>query len=262
MAEAPRIPLEWSAYLREMSDRDHVAVDRTAALLLGVDTYSWTERDVPLVPETAVIGDRRATRMAALSAHSRDLLAREIAVLDGIPTTTPLRTAMDLGCVLKRWQAFAAMNALAGAYDLDAAAFVRAVPRHRGRRGVCQLRALIGHLTPEVESMRESRVLLAIIDAGLPVPRAQYPITVPNGECFRLDFAYPHRRIAVEYDGSQFHAATDEQRRRDRWRRDLIRQSGWEQVVVTSADFRRLGEGRWLTQLRALLAEPSGNRRW
>lgn len=262
MIDLPKVPSEWAAYLNEMADRDHVAVDRTAALLLGVDCYSWTERDLPLVPETAVIGDRRASRMATLSAHSRDLHTHEIVLVDGIPATSPVRTAMDLGCVLKRWQAYAAMNALAGAYGLDIGAFVRELPRHRGRRGVRQLRTLVGHLTPEVESMRESRVLLAIIDAGLPVPRAQYAITTPQGEDFRLDFAYPHRRISVEYDGAAFHDTTDEQRQRDRRRRDLIRQAGWEQIVVTSADFRTLREPRWLTDLRALLAEPQGNRRW
>lgn len=245
-----------------MSERDHIAVDRTAALLLGIDTYNWTERDLPLIPETAVIGDRRASRMAALSAHSRDLRPHDILVVEGVPTTTPLRTATDLGCVLKRWQAFAAMNALAGGYDLDISAFVRELPRHRGRRGVRQLRSLVGHLTPEVESMRESRVLLAIIDAGLPAPLAQYPITVASGEGFRVDFAYPHRRISVEYDGAEFHTATDEQRRRDLRRRDLIRQSGWEQIVVTSADFRTQRERRWLRELRGLLAEPTSTRRW
>lgn len=262
MTDVPRVPPAWAAYLNEMADRDHVAVDRTAALLLGVDCYSWTERDLPLVPETAVIGDRRASRMATLSAHSRALLPREVTVVDGIPSTTPVRTTMDLGCVLKRWQAFAAMNALAGAYGLEMSVLVRELPRHRGRRGVRQLRTLIGHLTPEVESMRESRVLLAIIDAGLPRPIAQYPITVGSGEEFRLDFAYPHRRIAVEYDGAEFHDRSDEQRQRDRRRRDLIRQAGWEQLVVTSADFRTLRDGRWLTDLRALLAESVTNRRW
>ncbi|WP_125569803.1 hypothetical protein [Nocardioides baekrokdamisoli] len=262
MADESPIPPEWAAYLDEMAPRGHVAVDRTAALILGVDTYSWLERDQPLVPETAVIGDRRASRMADLAAHSRDLAPVEVVRIHGVPTTTPLRTAMDLGCVLKRWQAFAAMNALAGAYDLAAADFVRELPRHRRRRGVCQLRALIGHLTPEVESMRESRLLLAILDAGLPVPRAQHRVDLPGGEWFRVDFAYPHRRIAVEYDGSEFHDSTEEQRRRDRRRRDLMRQDGWEFIVVTSADFRGRREGVWLTQLRDLLAATHHNRRW
>ena len=80
---------------------------------------------------------------------------------------------------------------------------MRALARYRRRRGVIQLRQLVQLVDPRVESERESWVLLAIHDAGLPLPEPQYWIEIDGVPTYRLDFAYPRLRVCVEYDGDR-----------------------------------------------------------
>ena len=255
------MPTEWESYATIAAERRHVFVDRAAAWLLGVDTYAWAELDLPLVPETCVIGDRRAARVIGVAGGTRLLSAADLVAAHGVEVTSPLRTALDLGAVLRRGDAYAAMNALARAHGFGATELVRELPRFRRRRGVIQLRALAGLVDPRIESARESRVFLAIHDAGLPLPTPQVEIEA-GGVTFRVDFAYERRRLAVEYDGAQFHAATPEQYAYDRRRRTLLRDAGWESIVVTRSDFTGDGNDRWIRTLRERLAEPRTNRRW
>ena len=52
----------------------------------------------------------------------------------------------------------------------------------------------------------ESEARLAMIDGGLPIPELQYEVIDGNGELRRLDFAWPEQRVAVEYDGVDWHS--------------------------------------------------------
>jgi very-short-patch-repair endonuclease len=53
----------------------------------------------------------------------------------------------------------------------------------------------------------------------------------------RVDFAWPERKIAVEYDGL-WHAEAG-QFAKDRQRLDRLREAGWQGVFVTAADLHR-----------------------
>ncbi len=106
---------------------------------------------------------------------------------------------------------------------------VRRDPRGR-RRG----RRLLELATGLPESPAESWTLVVFDDAGLPMPTPQYSIYDLSGkEIYRLDFAWPDLRVAVEYDGYEAHehtAARDEARDRD------LRQRGWYVIRATSTD--------------------------
>jgi len=52
----------------------------------------------------------------------------------------------------------------------------------------------------------------------------------------RVDFAWPERKVAVEYDGL-WHAE-DRQFERDRQRLNRLREAGWTLVFVTAADLK------------------------
>jgi hypothetical protein len=98
----------------------------------------------------------------------------------------------------------------------------------RGRR---QARVLLDLATGLPESPPESWLLLALFDAGLPVPVPQFPIlTFAGFEKYRLDFAWPELRVAVEYDGYEAH---EDRRDRDEARDADLRRRGW---VVIRAD--------------------------
>lgn len=239
----------------------HVLVDRSAAYVHGVDVYTLDESgEAPL--ETCVLRGRRPTDCRDLAGGSRDLAPGDLARLDGLVVTTPVRTALDLGCCLRRRDAFAAMCSLARSHGFGAADLGRELPRFRRRRGVVQLRELVPLVDPRIESPREAWVLLEIHDAGIELPEPQFWIEIDGVPTYRLDFAYPRRRIAVEYDGYDAHERTDQQRAHDLRRRSWLREQGWTVIVVRSGDFTGDARNRWIRQLREALSDRYTNRRW
>lgn len=236
-----------------------VVADRTAAWLHDVDAHVLGELDhVPAV-ETCALRWKAPTTLTGVDGRTRDLQPRDLMRLNGVLVTTPLRTALDLGCCLRRREAFAAMVMLARGHGLTKDDLVRELGRYRRRRGVVQLRELVGLVDPRIESQREAWVFLEIADAGLPLPEPQVWIEVGGVPMYRLDFAYRRRRICVEYDGEEAHegrAAHDEARR------DWLRRNGWIVLVVRRGDFTGEARDRWLATLKTALTSDYTNRRW
>jgi uncharacterized protein DUF559 len=240
----------------------HVVTDRTAAWLWGIDVHTYAELDTIPEVETCALRWKEPTTLPGVDGRTRDLQPQDITVLHGLRITTPLRTALDLGCCLRRREAYAALNMFARKFGLSRQDFVRALGRYRRRRGVVQLRQLIDLLEPRVESERESWTFLAIYDAGLPLPEPQYWIEIDEVPVYRLDFAYPRLRIVVEYDGIDAHQRTKEQQEHDEERRAWLRDHGWTVIVIRRGDFTRVALDRWLGELREALTPSYANRRW
>ena len=83
----------------------------------------------------------------------------------------------------------------------------------------------------------ESEARLAMIDGGLPTPEPQYEVVDGNGELRRLDFAWPDQRVAVEYDGMDWHSGPDAMRR-DRRRQAALRDIDWVVIAIVFEDVR------------------------
>lgn len=242
---------------------DHqVVVDRTAAWLHGIDALAYGEHEVLPPVETCAIRGKSRTKREDVRGMERDLLPRDLTSRGNLTVTTPLRTAMDLGCHLRRREATAALNQFAAEYDVSPAMIERELPRFRGRRGVVQLRTLTPRIQPRVESQRESWTLDALDEAGLPRPEPQYWIEVDGELRYRLDFAYPKLRICIEYDGWEHHRRTEAQKKRDRERRQWLRDHGWTVIVVQIGDFSGAALDRWLGELREALGSAYTTRRW
>jgi len=240
----------------------HVITDRTAAWLYGIDAHVYAERDVLPPVETCALRGHEPTTITGVDGRTRDLRPEDITVIHGVLVTTPLRTALDLGCCLRRREAYAVLNTFARRFRLTSADCEQQLPRYRRRRGVIQLRDLVSVVDPRIESERESWLFLAIRDAGLPLPEPQYWIEIDDVPTYRLDFAYPHLKVCVEYDGIEAHDRTQEQKDSDRARRDWLRDQGWTVIVVRRGDFRRIPLEQWLSELRRSLAPAYTNRRW
>lgn len=240
----------------------HVLIDRSAAWVHGVSCYGAAELEAGPPVESCVRPQRSTTRRHLVSDHQRALREDDVMQVAGIELTTPVRTALDLGCHLRRREAFAAMCELARLHDFTAAALLGQLVRFARRRGVVQLRELAPLVDPRFESQREAWTFLAIHDAGLPHPEPQVWVDVDGEPTFRLDFAYRLARVYVEYDGRLAHESTPEQIARDRWRRQWLREHGWTEIVVRSGDFTGGALDGWLRDLRAALATPYTSRRW
>jgi len=230
-----------------------VLCDRTAAWLLGCDVHDYRELDVIPPIESYVLRGHDPTDRPECDGGTRDLQPVDWCEVDGVRVTTPLRTAMDLGCKLDRRSALAAMDALMRAYAFTVDDMMRTLPRYRRRRGVRRLRTIVALADPRSESRSESWVRLEIVDRGLPAPELQHWVWIDGVPTYRLDLAYPHARVAVEYDGDEFHS-TPQQREHDRQRREVLRQRGWTIIVLTKADFTPARVDAWIRRLRDALA--------
>ena len=83
----------------------------------------------------------------------------------------------------------------------------------------------------------ESEARLVMLDGHLPTPELQYEIVDRSGRLWRLDFAWPLRKLAVEYDGFDWHSDR-EAFRRDRQKRAALQEMGWSVLSVVFDDVR------------------------
>jgi hypothetical protein len=229
-----------------------VVCDRTAAWLHGVDVFNYRELEILPPLETFVLRGHTATRRPECAGGKRDLTEEDICVLSGLLVTTPLRTAMDLGCKLSRRDALAALDAFMRSHGITHSEMRRALHRYFRRRGVIQLRQLIPLADPRAESPGESWTRIEIIDAGLPIPDLQVWVNVDGVPTYRLDLAYAKHKVVIEYDGREFHEP-DERREYDEQRRTWLRRHGWTVIVVDKDSFSEESLAGWLGELRAAL---------
>lgn len=229
-----------------------VLCDRTAAWIHGIDVLRYAELDVIPPLETYVLRGHDPTDRRDCHGGTRDLLPEDWQVIGGLRVTTPLRTALDLACKLSRREAMAALDAFAHEYAISVPQLKRLLVRYFRRRGVVQARELVPLTDGRIESVRESWVKLAIHDHGLPMPVPQHWVTVDGVPTFRVDFAYRHARVVVEYDGAEFHSSP-ERKAADEKRRAWLRSNGWRVIVVTRENFDDASTPSWIRELRAYL---------
>jgi hypothetical protein len=198
------------------------------------------QRDPPARPEvTVAAGFQHGQRDRWVTVHrSKDLDWSRIVIRRTIPVTNPLRTLVDLG-------ASVATDTLATAVDVGLATrlvtvegLVAELSRvgRRGRPGPGALRLLLagrGFVGVPHPSVLEGKTLGLIKAAGLADPEREFN-TGPDGE-FRLDFAFPIIRFAIEVDGYVWHF-TPEHLQRDHARRNQLQRDGWVVLVYTWRD--------------------------
>ena len=233
-----------------------VVCDRTAAWIWGLDVLDYRELDFLPPLETYVLRGCNPSQRKECDGGQRDLAPHDVCEVNGLRVTTPLRTALDLGCKLRRWRALAALDRFMRMYGITQEQLLAELPRYFRRRGVVQLRQLVLIADPGSESPGESATRLEIIDAGLPAPVLQYWVMEHGRAVFRVDLAYPKALVIVEYDGREFHDETDEQRESDRLRRQWLRERGWTVIVVRAEDLHGEATWAWLGELRDALRVP------
>lgn len=238
-----------------------ILCDRSAAWLHGIDVHTWAESELLPPVEVCVVRGVDPTETSGVRSLTRDLAPADVVVIDGLSVTSPLRTALDLGCNLVRPEALASLDRFRGRFGIERLDLELESRRFRRRRGVIQLRELIPLSDPRAESPRESWTRLALHDASLPKPELQWWVEVDGVPTYRLDHAYPRARVAVEYDGEEFHT-TPADRERDLRRREHLQELGWTQVVVRNGDFTGQRKQDWIRQVARALEDQPTNLRW
>ncbi|WP_284225061.1 hypothetical protein [Mycobacterium antarcticum] len=148
----------------------------------------------------------------------RDRLAvGEVMSLTGMRVTTPVRTAFDLGRLIRGDEGIERLDALGQVARFSAADVEAVADRHRGSPGAPRLRRALEAYDPGAESPRETWLRLLLVRAGYPRPRTQIPVCDETGRpIYFLDMGWEDVKIAVEYDG-------DQHRERRRWGKDIVR---------------------------------------
>jgi hypothetical protein len=148
-----------------------------------------------------------------------------------------LRTALDLGRLLWRFDALAAIDGFLR-IGVPHELLILEIDRFKGYRGVRQLRKIAPLADARSESPGESALRMRFYDLGLPVPIPQLEIFRADGRFLaRADLAVESLRFIAEYDGGAWHGPA--QAAEDDRRRDALRAAGWTVCVFRNEHFAR-----------------------
>jgi hypothetical protein len=206
-----------------------------AAVFSG-QTAGWLHGlDLPWKPIEVTVPDVHLSARADVVIHRSRLAANEVVGIRGLRSTTPLRTAIDLGRRLRPTEAVVALD-MALHVGLATIGELRAfVALHPGSKGIGRLRRAVELADPASESPMETRFRILIFKAGLPRPETQVELR-DSADRFlaRTDFYYRDQRLAIEYDGgSHRHTLEEDNRRQNR-----LLEAGYRLLRFTAADVR------------------------
>ncbi|MBJ7387495.1 MAG: hypothetical protein JHC55_23745, partial [Mycolicibacterium sp.] len=171
-----------------------------------------------------------------------------------MPVTTPARTAFDVGRAPGLETAVIRLDALRRATGVSVEAVWAVAERHRGARGMVQLRRALALSDAGAESPQETRTRLLLVNAGLPRPSTQIEVRDPAGRFVaRLDMGWPVAEVAVEFDGAQ-HWTDPRQRSRDIDRIAELADLNWI-IVRVSGEMLRHRPAVILQRVQAALRE-------
>lgn len=213
-----------------------VVTDRSAGWLHGASMV-LAPGDHLILPRISAFHRSRGCRLRndLVASGQRMMPDEHVMEIAGVAVTTPLRTACDLGRLLRRDSAFAALDAMLRLGAFDKEELLEAVDRFRGYRGVRQLRWMAPLSDPRAESPPESVLRLRWLDcARLPRPEPQRRVPAPDwvpGGSYWIDLGVDELRFGVEYDGEDFHGPdrVGHDSRRRAW---ITGEQGWTLCVV------------------------------
>ncbi|MCW2531888.1 MAG: hypothetical protein JWP62_1458 [Blastococcus sp.] len=206
-----------------------VVTGRSAAVLWGVPA-AGRDDDV----ELTVPPGSNVCRVPGIRVRRRVLGPGHVTVRRGARTTTAEATAVDLARAGTLDDAVVLIDRLVDARvtDLD---LVRAVAAEASGRGCRQVRQAVALADGLAGSPQETRLRLLLHRSPLPRPVAQFVVRDALGFVARVDFAWPDRKVAVEYEGV-WHGESPQQVAADRRRLNRLTAAGWTVVFVTAAD--------------------------
>jgi hypothetical protein len=175
-------------------------------------------------------------RPAGIQLHRDAVAADEIEIIGGLAVTSPMRTALDLGCWYPTMTAVAGIDALAAATEIKAADVELLAVRYAARRGIARARRAAELFDAGAQSPKESWLRVVLIEAGLPRPQTQIPVCDEFGNVFAyLDMGWEDVKVAVEYDGDQ-HRSDRRQYTWDVRRLERLQRCGWFVLRAVSGD--------------------------
>ncbi|MDT5014817.1 MAG: hypothetical protein QOD39_977 [Mycobacterium sp.] len=232
------------------SGRRATVVSVSAAAILG---SKWIDTRLP-----AELNQSSQHKTRGIVLRNDTLLPNEITTVRGIPVTTAPRTAFDLGRRYGRTLAVIRVDALIQATGLRLADVDALIDRHRGARGVGQLREVLKLADHGAESPQETRTRLVLTDAGLRPSETQINVFTRWGRHVRrIDMGWRKWKVGVEYDGEQ-HWTDSRIRARDIDSQAELAALGWR-IIRVSAEMLRFRPATIVERTREALRSASRN---
>ena len=203
----------------------------SATELLGADCAPFD------APADLVVPDGGLRSRPGVFVRRDRLHPGEITTVGDVRTTTPMRTAFDLGCRSGLVEGVVAVDALARVHRFPPDLLLNFAVRYPRARGVYRFPDVLALSDRKAGSPPESRLRLLLVLAGLPRPVVQHPVLDDvRRRAVWLDLAYPEHRVGVEYDGGE-HLRPD-QVRKDIARHTRLVAAGWRVFRYTSYEIR------------------------
>lgn len=209
------------------SKRRGVLAGRSAAAMHGT---KWLD---PRLPAEILHDNRHAP--VRLSVWTDAIDDRDVMTIDGIPVTTPERTAVDMARRYRFDAAIASVDALANAAHMRPSDIRQLADKYPSARGMPRARRVLQLVDPGAESPKETWLRLLVIRHGFPPPETQIPVYNEYGVLVAvLDMGWRDRKLALDYDGE--HHRDPIRFNKDIRRHDEVTELGWVDVRVTSCD--------------------------
>ncbi|TFV81400.1 hypothetical protein E4P40_15875 [Blastococcus sp. CT_GayMR20] len=208
---------------------DAVISGRSAAVLWGVPLAGPDDH-----VECTIAPSCRSGAIRGVLATRRALTDDEITRRAGVRVTTALRTALDLARIEPAVDAVVCLDQFlrAGPVTLPA---LRTAARGLTGSGCRRIRRSIDLADGLAQSPQETRLRLLLHASPLPRPVAQHEVFGADGRFVaRVDFGWPDRKVAVEYEGL-WHGERQNVAK-DRRRLNELRAAGWTVIFVTAAE--------------------------
>jgi very-short-patch-repair endonuclease len=198
-------------------------------------------------PRTHVTTPRKRRSGPTITFHHAQLREDEVTKENGIPTTTPARTLLDLAPSLP---IPILAHMIEAAPPGDGAQLATLLERYPRRAGVPKLTVVLAEPRPMTRSDFEAHVLERLEAIGLPRPRVNQVV-----EGYEVDLVWREHGVIAELDSYVTHGsplAFEQDRERDR----RLTAAGWRVVRLTD---RRTQTG--LEDLSRLLAATAAHSR-
>jgi hypothetical protein len=251
LREGPYVRVLHGVYADPSLPRDHVLRCRAAALLMpagavlggrsaaaihGAPAPSYGDPVTVVLPVPLKWTGPKGVRVHRTTLRAGDSRPGT----DGLPVTSPLRTAWDLALLESLPTAVGVLDGMLR-QGLVTTPGLRGLADHApGRWGVRRVRRAVDHVDGRSESPPESWVRVACVLGGLPAPVPQYEIVHGGAWLARVDLAWPEQRVVVEYEGE--HHFDGLQIARDDARLARLTAAGWTVIRLSAADLRSMDD--------------------
>lgn len=222
--------------LAHAASTDAVVSHDSAAALLGIPILRPDRTLVHFTSDGRGGGKKSSSRIL----HRASLDSEDVIDVNGIAVTSPMRTALDVGCCGSFTQAVCAIES---ALRVSSTAPEVVLDRLGRRKGIAHVREAVEFASPLTESISESwsRALM-LRWPDIPEPRLQHEFRDEQGRLIaRTDFDW-NAKLVGESDGMvKYKSNAQEVVVKEKLREDDIRRRGTHVVRWTWADLVKPG---------------------